>query len=122
MVSCLKKKIHVLNLLLCSYSTAAPTSPRDFTGEPTCDSVVLSWSHPDDSGGFPVKSYVITYSNNTVVISSDLTDFIIDNLKHGTTYKIGIQARTEAGIGKEANVEVKTTQFCEQYAVCINKL
>ena len=54
-----------------------------------------------------------------MVISSDMTDFVIDNLEHGKTYKIAIQARTEAGIGKEASLKVKTTQFCKQNAVVL---
>ncbi|XP_022805350.1 hemicentin-1-like [Stylophora pistillata] len=100
-------------------SSAAPSSPRDLNGEPTCDSIILSWNHPEESGGFPVINYVITYSNNTMVISSDMTDFVIDNLEHGKTYKIAIQARTEAGIGKEASLKVKTTQFCK-VSSCVN--
>ena len=91
----------------------APSSPRDFSGEATCDSVILSWSHPKKDGGFPVINYVISYKNNTLVIPSNTTDYIIDNLEHSTEYSIVIQARTEAAIGDEALVELKTTQFCE---------
>ena len=91
----------------------APSSPRDFSGEATCDSVILSWSHPKKDGGFPVINYVISYGNNTLVIPSNTTDYIIGNLEHSTEYSIVIQARTEAAIGDEALVELKTTQFCE---------
>ena len=92
---------------------AAPSSPRDFSGEASCDSVILSWSHPKSNGGFPVINYIISYGNNTLVIPSNTTDYIIDNLEHSTEYLIVIQARTEAAISDEALVAVKTTQFCE---------
>jgi len=95
------------------FLVAAPSSPRDVSGEATCDSVILSWSHPKNDGGFPVISYVISYENNTLVIPSNTTNYIIDNLEHSTEYSIVIQARTEAAIGDEALVELKTTQFCE---------
>lgn len=90
MVFCLKKKIYVLNFLFCLYFIVVLSSLRDFIGELICDSVVLSWSYLDDSGGFFVISYVIIYSNNIVVIFFDLIDFIVDNLKYGIIYKIGI--------------------------------
>jgi len=95
------------------FLVAAPSSPRDVSGEATCDGVILSWSHPKNDGGFPVINYVISYENNTLVIPSNTTDYIIDNLEHSTEYSIVIQARTEAAIGDEALVELKTTQFCE---------
>ena len=56
---------------------------------------------------------MISYDNVTLVMSSNSTDYIIDNLEHSTEYSIAIQARTEAAIGDEALVEFKTTQFCE---------
>ena len=91
----------------------APSSPQDFTGEATCDSAILSWNHPKEHGGFPIINYIISYGDNTLVISSNSTDYIIDNLDHSKEYSISIQARTEAAISDGALVKLKTTQFCK---------
>jgi hypothetical protein len=82
--------------------------PQGFSAQPGDASVVLTWTAPANSGGLPVKTYVVeqstdgnTWSQVSSVEASQLSAYIA-GLTNFTEYRFRIAAVTDFGRGKYA--------------------
>jgi hypothetical protein len=68
-----------------------PLSPLNFTATPGCETVLLNWSHPVDTGGLPILGYRIYRGTSILNIQHALdvgsvTQHIEEDLENGRTY------------------------------------
>ena len=77
------------------------------------------WKHPLDNGGMDIVNYIITVlsdGNQLYIENVDGLTFernIGYDFKPKTTYEVRLQARSEAGTGKEEQLSVETDEYCE---------
>ncbi|XP_052750184.1 cell adhesion molecule Dscam2 isoform X2 [Galleria mellonella] len=90
----------------------APTLSLQYT---TASSIKLHWQLPGDTTD-PILGYILQHKQgsetdwHTVELSPDVTSYIMDMLKCGTTYNAKIQARNKVSIGPPSEVLTATTR------------
>ncbi|GAA1915911.1 hypothetical protein GCM10009815_08810 [Nocardioides marmoribigeumensis] len=84
----------------------APTAPRAVTATPGDSSATVSWTPPSNSGSDLVTTYVVNvYDTQRLYVSgtqTDTTSVTVTGLDNGSTYTIGVQAVSDAGVSPEA--------------------
>ena len=88
----------------------ASAAPLAFTAVPGDSSVILSWTAPVNTGGLPIKSYVVeqnttgnTWSEVASVDMSSLSAYV-SNLTNFTAYNFRVSAVTNFGKGASATL------------------
>jgi len=94
----------VLNLYINGASSSVTTKPYTFPGppqnlvaKPADNSMILTWSGPSNTGGYPISIYVInTYdlSNNLLFTASSLTPYTQYGLMNGKSYIFQVVSQT----------------------------
>lgn len=68
------------------------------------DSATVSWGAPEDDGGVPVTSYLVTRpGEDPITVPSDQFEVTFDGLTFGTWYSVTVRAVTERGTGATAS-------------------
>jgi fibronectin type III domain protein len=102
---------HLLTALVI-HKPAAPTLGTVTRG---VRSLGVSWTAPADTAGEAVKSYVITYVNQTTTGSATKTvlapasSTTLTGLANGTSYSVSVQAKNDAGLGAASSSQVQST-------------
>lgn len=104
------------------YTFAGP--PQNLVATPADASMILTWSAPSNTGGYPISIYVInTYdlSNTLLFTESSLTPYTQYGLTNGTSYNFQIVSQT---LNTELNqtitggsISVISTPFTQSQAV-----
>jgi titin len=88
----------------------AAAAPLGFTATPGDSSVILNWTAPVNTGGLPIKSYVVeqnttgnTWSEVASVDMSSLSAYV-SNLTNFTAYNFRVSAVTNFGKGASATI------------------
>jgi len=88
----------------------ASAAPLAFTATPGDSSVILNWTAPVNTGGLPIKSYVVeqnttgnTWSEVASVDMSSLSAYV-SNLTNFTAYNFRVSAVTNFGKGASATL------------------
>ena len=87
-----------------------PTAPLNVTAnaENMLRTLIVQWEPPSIPGGI-IKTYMVTYNNITMDISSNDTIYIITGLSPYTDYFITVLACTSNGCGNDSDVIIGTT-------------
>ena len=80
-------------------AASVPSAPLSVSGSTGDESVVVTWSSPDDDGGSLVTSYTATASPGGQECSTASTSCTIDGLTNGTTYSVSVTASKAVGTG-----------------------
>ena len=91
-------------------SIAIPSAPNNLTITNNTDqSVSLSWSAPNDTGGCNIENYIITVTsldgNNpwNITTTDNTTRYTITELMFGQSYNFTVRANNSIGLGEESN-------------------
>ena len=90
-------------------SIAIPSSPNNLTITNTGQSVYLSWSAPNDTGGCNIVNYIITVTpldgsdSWNITTTDNSTSYIVTGLMFGQSYNFTVRANNCLGIGKKSN-------------------
>ena len=91
--------------------TAPPSAPINLiTTRVTYENVSLSWSAPNDTGGYDIENYIITVTplngsdpwSNTITDNS--TSYVVTGLMFGQSYNFTVRANNSIGLGEESNI------------------
>ena len=93
-----------------------PKAPQNFTATAGDGQVTLSWSHPEDDGGFPITEYEVLVLINNNYIASAYTEpsdikYTFTGLTNGISYEFNIRAYNRGldGGGEYATVTATPT-------------
>jgi len=80
---------------------SVPGAPTNVTATAGNTSATVSWTAPDDNGGAPVTSYVVTSSpdGKTATVGGSTTSATVTGLTNGTAYTFTVKALNDAGAG-----------------------
>ena len=73
----------------------------------TYENVSLSWSAPNDTGGYGIENYIITVTpldgpwNITTIDNS--TSYTVTGLMFGQSYNFTVRANNSIGLGEKSN-------------------
>ena len=81
--------------------------------------LILEWDPPSSPGGI-ITTYMVTYNDTTVDISSNDTDYTITGLNPYTNYSITVSACTSNGCGEQSDVVIETTAEEGKHRSCID--
>ena len=76
----------------------------------TYQSVRLSWSTPNDTGGCNIENYIITVTplddNDqwTITTTDNSTNYTVTGLMFGQSYNFTVRANNSIGLGDESNI------------------
>ena len=89
---------------------AIPSAPNNLTITNNTDqSVCLSWSAPNDTGGCNIENYIITVTpsvgNNpwNITTTDNSTSYTVTGLMFGQSYNFTVRANNCLGVGEESN-------------------
>jgi len=79
-----------------------PSSPTALEVEYVDNTVIVSWSPPDEDGGSPITKYYVERidprgSVREFIFDSDITSFVDDEIEEGMTYSYIVYADNEEG-------------------------
>ena len=90
---------------------AVPGTTRDLTNVSVNNqSVTVSWSTPNDTGGCNIENYIITVTplNGsdpwTITTTDNSTSYIVNGLMFGQSYNFTVRANNCLGVGEESNI------------------
>lgn len=76
-------------------------APTDLQVALDGNSATISWGPPEDDGGVPVTSYLVTRpGEDPITVPSDQFELAFDDLTFGTWYSVAVGAVTERGMGE----------------------
>lgn len=86
-----------------TFPETAPFAPLSVSAAAGDASARVSWM-PNDDGGRPVTSYVVTASpgGQTVTVPGTATSATVGGLTNGTTYTFSVQGVSDAGAGQQS--------------------
>ena len=93
----------LINCLL--FPLTAPMVPMSITSRSlSCQSVIVSWTPPTNSGGLPLTGYIVRYGDDKEQLAAEAnaTSAMLEGLTPNTTYNITVAARNAIGEGKES--------------------
>ena len=96
----------------CTLIIDIPSAPTNLTSHiVTYQSVYLTWSAPNDTGGYNTVNYVITVtpldgSNpwNITTIDNYSTSYTVTRLMFGQSYNLSVRANYNIGLGEKSNI------------------
>lgn len=81
---------------------ARPGAPRSLSVKRRSDDVTVRWKAPTDTGGSPLRGYVVTASPGDRTCTSTRTSCTISDLPGGITYRFTVRARSDQGLSLPA--------------------
>jgi large repetitive protein len=76
-----------------------PGAPRFVTGSPGNTEIIVSFSPPESSGGFPIISYTVTSSPDGFTATGSSSPLTVTGLTNGLLYTFTVTATNSLGIG-----------------------
>ena len=108
-------KSHKIYKLFTSFVTARPNLPTKLVDtNVTYQSVSLSWTAPNDTGGLTIMNYIITVTPLddsdpwNVTTPDNSTSYIVTGLMSGQSYNFSVRGNNSIGPGDTSNVVTVT--------------
>ena len=97
---------------------STPSPPEDLNARAGNGFALLRWEHPGDDGGLPITGYSITPIHDgqpdpPILLGSDVTTTIVDDLTNGVAYEFHVAALNALGSSPEAASDVVTPSSAE---------
>ena len=79
-----------------------PDAPRSVSTRRSASDVTVRWKAPAETGGSPLRSYVVTASPGNRTCTSKTTSCRMEGLPGGITYRFSVRALTDQGMSTPA--------------------